>query len=376
MDFANSKKLIFTLCLFTAAFFVQGQSALKGWSIDPSIHIGRIIKHSPKLLFEVDGLTTAVELSFNYQTFGKKEWNQFQRYPKMGISLFYHDLGASNIFGEAISLIPNINSPILSLRKIQVGLRFGIGLAYLTKPFNPIDNPTNNAIGSSLNAGVLLEGNGDLDINEHWALVCALSLLHYSNGASHLPNLGLNVPSLKLGVRYKPQALPPSAYVRHDVSKKKEKRWGVQAWAALAFRERGVPNGPGEPIYALSLAANYYLNKVNRLSSGFEYEYNKSVFEFAKHVYAFDTEEEAKRRSRRMQFFVADEFLFGDWGVTILIGVYTSSKSYILPAPIYNKTIVRYYIPTKTKVKINVGVYLKSHFVIAEYMGFGVGVSF
>ena len=59
-----------------------------------------------------------------------------------------------------------------------------------------------------------------------------------------------------------------------------------------------------------------------------------------------------------------------------MIGVYASKKSYLLPGPIYNKTIVRYYIPTKTKVKINVGVYLKSHFVIAEYMGFGVGASF
>ncbi len=376
MNFANSKKLILALCLLISPFLGQGQSVLKGWSIEPSIHIGRIVKHSPKLVFDVNGLTTAIELNFNYQTFGKKEWNQFQRYPKMGISLFYHDLGASDIFGEAISVIPNINSPVFSLWGIKAGFRFGIGLAYLTKPFDPIDNPTNNAIGSNLNAGVLFEGSGDLDINEHWALVGGLSLLHYSNGASHLPNFGLNIPSLKLGVRYRPQALPRSTYIRHDVSKKKEKRWGLQAWATLAFRERSIPNGPSEPIYALSLAANYYLNKVNRLSSGFEYEYNKSVFEFAKHVYAFDTEEEAKRRSRRVQFFVADEFLFGDWGATILIGIYTSSKSYLLPGPIYNKTIVRYYIPTKTKVKINVGAYLKSHLVIAEYMGFGIGASF
>jgi len=358
------------------SFLAQGQSALKGWSLEPNIHIGRIVKHSPKLLFDVKGLSTAVELNFNYQTYGKKEWHQFQRYPKMGLSLFYHDIGSANTFGEGISLIPNINKTVKNFGNLHLGFRFGIGLAYLTKPYDPIENALNNAIGSHWNAGVLFAFNGAWKLNEHWQFRSGLSFIHYSNGASHLPNFGLNIPSLILGARYTPVALPRSEYTNHDISKKKNKRWGVQAWTSIAFRERGVANGPSQPIYAFSLAANYYLNKVNRLSSGFEYEDNKSVYEFGKHVYAFSSESEAKRRSGRVQFFVADEFLFGNWGVTVLMGLYTSNDFYLLPGPVYNKIITRYYFPTKTKVKIHVGAYLKSHLIIAEYMAFGIGASF
>lgn len=355
---------------------IQGQSIIKGWSLEPSVHIGRIVKHSPKLIFDVKGLAVAGELNLSYQTFGKKEWNQFQRYPKMGVSLFYHDLGAEDIFGEAWSLLPNIGVSTYSRDNFQLDFRFGIGLAYLTKPYDAVSNITNNAIGSNWNAGVLFELNARWKLNEHWQLRSGLNLLHYSNGASHLPNFGLNVPSLVIGTRYTPRALPKEEYNHFDSSKKRNKKWGLQAWATLAFRERGVPGGPGEPVYAISIAANYYLNKVNRLAVGLEYEYNKSAYEFGKHVYAFSSEEEARRRSRRWQAFVSDEFLFGNWGVTILTGLYVSRDSYLLPGPIYNKIITRYYFPTPTKVKIHVGAYLKSHFVIAEYMALGLGATF
>ncbi|MFK7807028.1 MAG: acyloxyacyl hydrolase [Saprospiraceae bacterium] len=365
---------IFSLCLFIGS--LQGQPLLKGWSIEPNVHIGQIVKHSPKLLFDVDGLATAVELNFSHQTFGKKEWNQFQRYPQMNLSLVYQDLGSDAIFGEAISLIPNVNSSIYSSNKFSLGFRFGIGLAYLTKPFDPIDNPTNNAVGSNWNAGVLFDLNSRWRINDHWQLKTGVSFLHYSNGSSHLPNFGFNVPSLVLGARYTPVALPKSAYTNYDVSKKQNRKWGAQAWASITYRERGVSGGPSYPIYSVSVAAIYYLNKVNRLSAGVEYEYNKSVYEFGKHVSAFDSEEEARRRSQRYLFFLADEFLFGNWGVTLMAGMYASNEYYLLPGNIYNKVITRYYFPTKTKVKIHVGAYLKSHLIIAEYMAFGLGASF
>jgi hypothetical protein len=354
----------------------SGQSALQSWSVESNFHIGRIVKHSPELLFDVNGLTTATELNFSYQTFGKKEWQQHQRYPQMGISLFYHDLGEAAVFGEALSVIPHINVAVYQSLKYQLGLRFGIGMAYLTKPYDVLTNPTNNAIGSNKNAGVFFELNHRWQLDKYWQLRSALSFIHYSNGANQLPNFGLNTPALVLGARYTPYPVATTDYTGYDVSKKRDKRWGAQMWLTMAYRERGVPGGPSYPVYNASLSTHYYLNKINRLSLGAEYEYNKSVYEFGKHVAAFNSEAEARRGAARTQLFVADEFLFGSWGFTILSGIYISRQSYLLPGPIYNKVITRYYFPAKGKMKWHVGVYLKSHFVIAEYMGFGLGTSF
>jgi Lipid A 3-O-deacylase (PagL) len=358
------------------AHFASGQSRFQSWSVESNFHLGRIIKHSPKLLFDINGLTSATELNFSYQTFGKKEWQQHQRYPQMGISLFYHDLGNAAVFGEAWSVIPHINVALHHSLKYQLGFRFGIGLAYLTKPYDVFTNPTNNAFGAHKNSGVLFEINNRWQVNKYWQLRGGLSFMHYSNGTNRLPNFGLNVPALVVGARYTPYLVAKADYTHYDVPKKRDKKWGAQMWLCMANRERGTSGGPSYPVYNVSLSTHFYLNKINRLSFGAEYEYNKSVYEFGKHVAAFNSEAEARRGAARTQLFVGDEFLFGSWGFTILTGIYTSRQSYLLPGPVYNKVITRYYFPEKGKMKWHVGVYLKSHFVIAEYMGFGLGTSF
>jgi Lipid A 3-O-deacylase (PagL) len=352
------------------------QSALRSWSVEPNFHIGRIIKHSPKLLFDINGLTTATELNFSYQTFGKKEWQQHQRYPQMGVSLFYQDLGDAVVLGEAWLVIPHIKVALLNSLNYQLGFRFGIGMAYLTKPYDVFTNPTNNAFGSHINAGVLFEINNRWQVNKYWQLRGGVSLMHYSNGANSLPNYGLNTPALVLGTRYTPCPVASADYTHYDVSKKRDSKWGAQMWLSMAYRERGNSGGPRYPVYNVALATHFYLNKINRLSFGAEYEYNKSVYEFGKHIAAFNSETEARRGAARTQLFLANEFLFGSWGFTILAGIYTSRRSYLLPGPIYNKIITRYYFPAKGKMKWHVGVYLKSHYVIAEYMGFGLGTTF
>ncbi|HHS94961.1 MAG TPA: hypothetical protein ENJ45_00100, partial [Phaeodactylibacter sp.] len=276
----------------------------------------------------------------------------------------------------ARALIPNVEKTLLYFGKQKINFRFGMGLAYLTKHFDPLHNPLHNAVGSHWNAGVLLEINALRQLNPHWQIKSGFNLIHYSNGTAKLPNFGYNSFSFMLGLSYLPKAVLLTDYHYYDVPKKRKNKWGAQLWGSLAYSERGVPNGPAYPVYAISLAANYYLHKVNRLYFGMEYEYNKGIYEFGKHTFAFDTEREAKWRASRLQVFVADELLFGDWSVSILLGAYAGNKFYLLPLPIYNKIIMRYYLPFSHKVRIHIGAYLKSHIIIAEYLGFGVGGAF
>ncbi len=373
------KRFLLLSCLWWYAITAPRLSAqgLQNWSVESTVHIGRIIKHTPKIIFDVEGLTYAAELNLEYQTFGRKAWHQFQRFPQMGLSLIYHDLGDSKILGEALTAIPNINVVALQRQRLLLNFRFGIGLAWLTTPYNPLTNPTNNAIGSHWNGSVLFEFNSRIKLAPHWQLNGGISFIHYSNGGSHLPNFGLNIPALALGLQYTPKPVAKADYLQHELPKKPPAhRWGAIAWTTLAFRERGTPGGPSHPVYNVSAGVTYNLTKVNRLIGGIGYEYNKSAYEFGKHVYTFNSEKEAHWRSSRIQLFLADEFLFGRWGVTILMGAYASNDFYLIPFPIYNNLIGRYYLPLRGRLKCHIGVYLKSHIVVAEYLAAGVGLSF
>jgi len=48
----------------------------KGISVEPTLHIGKIYKHTPKLLFPVENISTGFELNFTNKKFGKKSWHQ------------------------------------------------------------------------------------------------------------------------------------------------------------------------------------------------------------------------------------------------------------------------------------------------------------
>jgi len=357
--------------LFCAALSGQG---LKGWTVEPNLYFGKILKHTPKLLFDTDHMSFGAEVNFLFQTHGRKEWNELHRYPLLGLAFTYYRLGDPNILGTAYGLLPNINVPIYTRNKWKVYFQLGTGVAYLTKQFNELTNPTFNAIGSNINTIANIEFMAGYRVNKAWTLSGGFTFTHYSNGGGHLPNFGLNIPALSVGARYAPKPVSPKDFIHHGVSKKAVKKFGITANAALAFRERVVSGGPSYPVYIGSIGGLYYLNRVNRLIAGVEYEYNKGAYAFGTHVYEFNSEREAKWRSSRLMVYVADEFLFGDWSLTLLVGTY-AGDFYQVNFPIYNKLITRYYFPPVGKVRMHVGLYLKSHIVIAEYIGIGVGMA-
>lgn len=366
------KQFTLWLICFLLSGIVSAQG-LKSWSVEPTFRFGRIIKHTPKLTFDITEFSYGADVNFLYQTYGKKEWNQLQRYPLLGIALTYYRMGEPDLIGSAYGILPNINIPIRSPKNWTFYFQMGTGVAYLTQEFNAIENPTYNAIGSHINTIAKFEFTASHRLNNLWVLNGGFGLTHYSNGGSHLPNFGLNIPSISIGARYEPKPVLRKEFIDHGVTKEAVKRFGLTGHFALAYRERIIPGGPSYPVYIGSLGGLYYLNRVNRLIGGVEYEFNKGVYDFGIHTYYFTSEKEARRKSSRIMVYLADEFLFGNWSVTVLAGAY-AGDFYQVNFPVYNKLITRYYFPPiANKVRMHVGLYLKSHIVIAEYIGIGVG---
>ena len=63
----------------------QGQEQAKwsGLGIEANFVAGKVLKHTNKFLAPVPELSTAYEINFMQQTYGKKAWHQRRNYPRV-----------------------------------------------------------------------------------------------------------------------------------------------------------------------------------------------------------------------------------------------------------------------------------------------------
>lgn len=367
--------IIYILSFFTSTAYAQ---LSKGFSFESSIHYGRVTKHTPKLRYDVTGNIVGTDLTLKFQTHGKRPWQQMQRFPLFGASLLYYNLGEKNVLGQAVGIFPHITVYFKKYDKLDFHFQLGSGIAYLSEHFDPVTNTQNNAVSSHFNNITAFKVGLNYKVHHNWSLLAGASFTHFSNGSAHLPNFGINIPATYLGLKYTPQPLEKTDFLITEMDKRPNKRFGMNIFLGLAFKEIVVPNGPQYPIYIGSLGLSYSLNKVNRLIAGFEYEFNKGIYTFGFHTYDFSSKKEAIKKASRITVFIADEFLFGSWGITLQAGTYISKNSFLVPYPVYFKLATRYYFPPigKPKTRLYLGVFLKSHNVNAEYISFGGGAAF
>lgn len=363
------------LCLLSFNCNSFGQN---GFSIEPSFHFGAVTKHTSKLTFQVKGPTFGADVNFKFQTFGKKEWQEWRKFPWLGVTATWLRFGNEPVLGQAFAIAPNVTIPLFEKKRWKGHFQVGTGIAYMTRKYHVNDNPNNNAIGAHRVSTMLLKFYIDRQINEKWKFNIGMSLNHFSNGGSRLPNFGLNIPALMIGVNYAPQPLEVEDFIFHKKNRTRIRKFGLDVHAGLGLVQRFVIGGPRYPVYVYSLGGNYYLNRVNRLIVGFEYEQNKAIYNFALHTYHSTTREDAWKKASRVTLFAGDEFLFGSWSIILQAGVYLGRFSFLKSGNFYTKFSTRFYFPSKRffKQKFFLNVSLKTHLSVAEYISVGGGINF
>lgn len=368
------RKISFVILFLLFNFYCSAQWE-KGWSVEPSFHIGKILKHSDRLLFDVENPSYGFDVNFTFKKTGKRLWEEKLKYPKTGISLWYFNLGDPKMFGEAIGFAPNISVPLYKSEKLEGRFQVGWGLVYVTKKYDIIENPIGNALGSNVNSLNTFKFQLDYKLARQWKIKTGLSFTHFSNGASQLPNYGLNIPAFMLGAIYTPKPLAPTDFVKLEESTENKKKWGVSAYLALAYKELNPANGPRYPFYIVSLALTSQKNSFSQLSYGVNYEYSTSQYRIGLDSYTFNSESEARRKSTRLGVFIAHEFFLNNVGVFTQAGTYIPGFNYGVKNPIFTKLGIRYHLPKvgKPATRFYFGVYLKSHAITAEYLSLGIG---
>ena len=296
-----------------------------------------------------------------------KAWSQMLHYPAWGVATGYTYFGNKNILGEAYYIVPNIQFRLVGNKKLQLWLKAGVGLTWMTKHYDVLENPTNNVIASSINnastIGLRLKIKATSKIN----FVIGTSVTHSSSGDVRMPNLGINVPTTDIGIKYSFSSLKKEPLKYDSLQMQKIKSLVLTIREGIGFYEIFIPDGPIYPIIINEIGVGKYVGGWNKFSIGMETSYSTANYHFLQEQKIGDN---YKQQSITIASFLQDEMDWGPVSFTMLIA-YQVKKTQLSGTTLYQKLGVNHTIFSfgeNKHNKISFGVFLTTHWANADYV--------
>lgn len=350
----------------------------KGLYFEGSLHFGKAFKHRSTITIDFPDFSYGAELNVEVKTYGKKHWHQRCGFPRWGVALSYHYTGNSHQMGSGISILPNITVDFFKKKNFRIFGRLGVGLGIITHPYDINTNPLNNMVGSYLNNNTSLRLGAAWRFHKNFELRPSATFSHYSNAASALPNLGINIPTFQLGLCYMPNPVEEEDYIKLSKEElpKRNKRIQFSHTMSFGFKAFGTNRGPKYPVWHTSIDAGLFITRNNRLKAGIEYDYIAAYYVFTKHN-GSHADKDLHWQASRITLFIADEIMIGRFSILAQVGFYVTQN---IGQPWFMSIRLsgRYYLvdPYLNPVAPFLTVTMKSHKIIAEYFSVGLGAAF
>jgi len=309
----------------------------------------------------------AFELSFQKISTGKQAWEKRYNYPTLGLSFFYTPFNGSAALGSAYGLYPHLSFPLIKKEKQQFFFRIGLGLAYLSSTFDPIENYENLAIGSSINALVHFMLHYNYQISTHAQLSAGISLVHFSNGSISTPNYGLNLPLISVGYV---QAFAPAAQQKESATyplfkkvKNKSFRFDIQ----MGYGIKSHSNFLNEKysVFASSFVLYKKVNQKSMLGAGIDISWDQS---YKALLEGAGIEPKTGLASAKYGLAANYEMRLHKLSMKLALGTYLYAQEKT-EGPVYEKIALNYLVYKNIYASIE----LKAHAARAAYISWGVG---
>jgi hypothetical protein len=334
------------------------------FGVKGTFHQGAIFPHRKEVNEIVEGHTNGVEISFVKATTGKKRWQQLYHLPQVGISALAINLGNPNELGFGYGLFPFLELPITQ-GKINWNIKMGYGLGVIEQPFHKKENYKNVAIGSHVNAIIYFNSMLDLKLFKELTFSAGASLIHYSNGSSAQPNLGINIISLTSGMNY---TFGKKEVEVREVGSARVLTWNNLVTSGLAMKEVAPIDGP--PYWVSTLSFNRMKSRTEKSSFGFSADlfYNSSLSALIDRDSSVSSTDLDNFRVGIIGLYSFD---VGEFSVLLGAGAYLYSN-YKGNGVIYNKLETRYWVSDQLFFRFGV----KTHLAAADFVEYGVGYKF
>ena len=384
----KDKLLLIILCfIFTLNFnneaFAKGKNEgknkspfmenfMKNMEVDLRLNYGFYMHHH----YEMEGFRAhfpMFELSLQKQTYGTSFWQTCFNYPAVGVTAFYSPMGNFDVLGQAFAIYPYIYFPFIK-GNTNFGIRFGLGIGYLTESYNHIENPYNILIGSPLNAAASITFDISHRFTDRFKMSLFAGLQHFSIGCTSEPNKGTNV--LKGGISAAYMINEPETYIKaKDINEKrtieylKEFRPELYAGFSYGYKRIDYLQKDYTSVFDLEIYVMEQLTRLFKLGLGFDLIYNCND----KLSNIKDGVKWTNLQILNPGLHVAGELVLGNTSFMFVVGKHLGK--YMYPYPEDTKKNYQ-----RLGLKINFGkhifgkVSLTVHqWHIADFLSFGVG---
>jgi len=253
MNLSSTLKIFpaFLICVYSSHAIAQPDTLIKqktkkystcwtlsyeqGAMISNGSEVGDQLAHSSYY----NGLEAHLGLCMNNQS---DIYNQLYRHPVVGFGWY-----ASTFHQVAIGY-PNAVYYFFKLplfegkdQKFSISFLGALGISYNFNTYDSVTNPTNVYIGSDLNSYVNLALMLNYRFNSKWVADLSFGLKHFSNGSIKLPNFGINLTPVSLGITYKPKGFVPFTGERNVPRFIKNNQINIALISAIKNYEIGEP---------------------------------------------------------------------------------------------------------------------------------------
>ena len=332
-------------------------------SLSSQFSYGKILPHSKAIVALTDSYIWGWQADISRIRYTKAAWSICNCYSENGLSLSYFDFNNPKELGRSISLA-FFAEPQLTLNRLFLSLRGGMGVAYLTRVYHPDLNPRNLFFSTPWSGLLMVQLSTRYRLTPQWSLRLSASYHHISNGGQRQPNKGMNFPLLGLGVDYatKYHNLRPRA--RYSTPDKTLRYYGEVSYNTRSLSDMNAASDERRIVVGLQAGLYKPIAHMHAIGVGFELSHDGVLKEMAR-------QDPDSYDHRVLSGLVMHHLLFGRFDFTQAIGFYIHKK---YPEP--NSVFQRYALYYQVFEKLRIGLSLKAHLHTAEQMDVRVGLVF
>lgn len=263
-------KSLTLLLLYTYA----GHGYTPLWEVSYNYHLGKYFRYDANDPLILPQVMDMHEFSIFKSMSGNAPWQKYFRNPLIGLSIGYATYHRPEM-GKSLMVMPYYEFVLLKLGPLQWVFKPSVGLSYSDNPYHEQNNRKNWTYSRAVNPTFFVETK--LKLLAYKNIYCELggAIRHISNGSVELPNVGINMLTASLGVRY---TLNPGVRIIPTKDTTPVHRWKIRPYAEIARNHKSIYYGQNRAylFYTLYLYAGIRLSKINSLLVGYDYMWDES----------------------------------------------------------------------------------------------------
>lgn len=359
--------MVFRMLLLLLLISLPGLSQDAVKSLGLKTNYGFIIPHSEDIKSISDANPWSVELDYSRLKVDEKTYQQCACYPKSGFVISYINFNNPKIIGHGFTFVPYIEPFFGDYKKLMFSLRAGAGFVYLTNPFDSISNPQNLFYSTHTSFVLLMNFRLNYFLKNNINLSFSANYHHISNGGIKQPNKGINFPMASIGINYilNPQKFGNDVKIPFQEIHKKRNFYV----ASLFYTQKEI--GEDGRIYPL-FGADFFFKRIIGRVSMFDWGTELVIDQSARRRVELDSSGKFGSDHKYFAFESGHTFLLGKFWFSTDIGIYLYKRY-----STYDKNwFQRYYLTYWITNNFNLGVSLKAHRHVADFLDFRIGVAF